>query len=141
MLLSGDVHHAYVSRLRDLTEDEDGASPVYQVVSSPLRHPMPRAMQWVYRAMISRPMTRLTRRLSLRAGVEAPRASWRMDEGPWFDNQIATLLLHGRQATFRLERSRLVDGEAHLEILLEKQLTGGRDWPGLVAGARASAAR
>jgi hypothetical protein len=93
-------------------------------------------MQWAYRAMMSRPFARLTRRLSRRAGVAEPQISWRTDEGPWFDNQIATLILDGRQATFRLERSFLVDNEARLEILLEKQLAGDRDWPGLITGTR-----
>jgi PhoD-like phosphatase len=141
VLLSGDVHHAYVSKVHDRTGAHAWRSDVYQVVSSPLRHPMPRAMQWAYRAMMSRPFARLTRRLSRRAGVAEPQISWRTDEGPWFDNQIATLILDGRQATFRLERSFLVDNEARLEILLEKQLTGDRDWPGLIAGTRPAAGR
>lgn len=67
--------------------------------------------------------------------------SWNVDEGPWFDNQIGTLTVDGRAATFTLERSYL-DGEAaRLETLLETSLTGDRDWPTLIARTRESAAR
>jgi PhoD-like phosphatase len=140
VLLSGDVHHAYVSRLRD-TKGEAWESAVYQLVSSPLRHPMPKPMQWIYRAIISLPVARLTRRMAQRVGVAAPELSWQMDEGPWFDNQIGTLALDGRRATFRLERSFLDDGQPRLETVLERPLVGERDWPGLIADAAASAAR
>ena len=91
--------------------------------------------------MVSLPFTRLTRRLAQRAGVEEPQITWQVDEGPWFDNQIATLAMDGRRATFRLERSFLDDGHARLETLLEKPLVGDRDWPALIAGTRESAAR
>ena len=141
VVLSGDVHHAYVSRVHDPTSTAEWYSAVYQLVSSPLRHPMPKGMQWIYRVMVSQPFTRLTRRLAQRAGVEEPHITWQVDEGPWFDNQIATLALDGRRATFRLERSFLDDGHPRLETLLEKQLVGDRDWPALIARTRESAAR
>jgi PhoD-like phosphatase len=141
VVLSGDVHHAYVSRLHDPTSDVEWTSTVAQVVSSPLRHPMPPPLQWIYRVMLGRRFTRFTRRLAQGAGVEEPSMSWNVDEGPWFDNQIGTLTVDGRAATFTLERSYL-DGEAaRLETLLETSLTGDRDWPTLIARTRESAAR
>ncbi len=163
VVLSGDVHHAYVSRLHDRATSagaghagvrpagigQDGVRPVgtgqvsavYQLVSSPLRHPMPRPMQWIYRAMISRLATRLTHRLAHRAGVGELPISWRMDEGPWFDNQIATLSIDGRRVIFCLERAFLDDDQPRLETLLEKPLTAEDDRPTINVRAPSATAR
>lgn len=119
LVLSGDVHHAYVARLRV----PGAASVVAQVVCSPMRHPMPPLMQRVYRLATSRAVERLARRLARSAGVPAPPVEWSVDDGPWFDNQIATLRLDGRSATLRLERSVLgEDGEPALQVLLDSPL-------------------
>jgi len=121
VVLSGDVHHAYLSRVQDPSGLE---SAVYQAVCSPMRHPMPRLMQWVYRVAVAPPSARLARWLARRAGVAPPPVTWQVDEGPWFDNQIATLSLHGRRADLRLERARLgADGAPRLDTLLDRPLT------------------
>jgi hypothetical protein len=31
--------------------------------------------------------------------------SWRVTDGPWFDNQVATLEIDGRRCAFRLEKA------------------------------------
>jgi hypothetical protein len=122
VVLSGDVHHAYLSRVRD---PRGLRSAVYQAVCSPMRHPMPPLMRGVYRGMMAGPSRRLTRWLAHRAGVKDPAISWKVDAGPWFDNQIASLSMDGRRARFRLERSRLGDdGEPCLETLLDQPLSG-----------------
>jgi hypothetical protein len=46
---------------------------------------------------------RVGRRLARAAGVPEEPLSWTLTEGPWFDNQIATLELDGRRARVRLE--------------------------------------
>jgi hypothetical protein len=44
-------------------------------------------------------------------------------EGPWFDNQVATLELEGRSLTLRLERATPGEGEVRaLETVLERRL-------------------
>ena len=47
---------------------------------------------------------RVGRVLGRAAGVEPEPLTWRVTDGPWFDNQVAMLDLDGRHATFRLER-------------------------------------
>jgi hypothetical protein len=39
------------------------------------------------------------------AGVDAPEIRWRVLEGPFYDNQVATLTLDGRRASLKLERT------------------------------------
>ena len=49
---------------------------------------------------------------------------WRMNgDGPWFDNQVATLEIDGRAITMRLEKAvPVAEDEARLERVLEQPL-------------------
>ena len=58
------------------------------------------------RFMASEPASRLMRALAEAAGVEAPSVRWRyVHDEPWFDNQVATLELDGRNARMVLEKT------------------------------------
>ena len=50
--------------------------------------------------------------------------SWRqVGEGPWFDNQVATLLIDGRRATLVLDRATgPPEGPPRLERVMEQRL-------------------
>ena len=39
------------------------------------------------------------------AGARVPKLSWRITEGPWFDNMIATLTYEGPKATVRFDQA------------------------------------
>jgi hypothetical protein len=52
---------------------------------------------------MTRSAERVGKVLARLAGVEGESLTWRVTDGPWFDNQIATLDIEGRHATFRLE--------------------------------------
>jgi hypothetical protein len=57
-------------------------------------------------------------------GAPAPGIGWRLLDGPFFDNQVATLVLNGREATMRLEKT--VPGErdeSSLDESFERRLT------------------
>jgi hypothetical protein len=44
-------------------------------------------------------------------------------DGPWFDNQVATLVIDGRKIEMRLDKAVPVDEEqARLERVLERRL-------------------
>ena len=48
-------------------------------------------------------------------------------DGPWFDNQVATLIIDGREIDMRLEKAVPVDEEsAGLECVLEHRLSIAR---------------
>jgi hypothetical protein len=108
VLLSGDVHHAYLSQVgfRPGAAVESG---VFQAVCSPYRNPLDERERKVVRAGFSRPFHALARGLARLAGAPGPGIGWRTLEGPHFDNQVATLRLEGREATMRLDKT--VSGE------------------------------
>ena len=72
----------------------------------------------------SRPIKSIARLLARTAGVTDPDVEWRLvGDGPWFDNQLATLTVEGRRIAMRLERAIPRDDEtAKLEKVLERTL-------------------
>jgi len=121
--LSGDVHHAYLADVA-FRRGSAARSAVYQAVCSPVRNPLNSRERRVIKAMMSRPAHAVTHTLARAAGCQDPAMRWRICEGPWFDNQIATLDLEGREVTFRIEKARPGAGDhRHLETVLERRLS------------------
>jgi hypothetical protein len=122
--LSGDVHHAYLFEVR-FPSDVDARSAVWQAVCSPYRNPLDSRERRMIRLGMSRPFAAATRALARSAGVRAPGLDWRLtDGGPWFDNQVASLLIDGRDIRLRLDKAVPVDSsEARLERVLDRPLT------------------
>lgn len=52
---------------------------------------------------MTRGAERVGRTLARAARVEDEPLTWEIADGPWFDNQVATLELDGRRCRFRLE--------------------------------------
>lgn len=120
VVLSGDVHHAYLSEVAyPASADGDAAerSPVYQAVCSPYRNPLDEKERRVVRIAFGKPATALASLLARAAGAPDPGVRWRTLEGPCFDNQVAGLHLDGRRATMRLDKT--VPGEDGKEALQE----------------------
>jgi hypothetical protein len=103
VLLSGDVHHAYVDRVG--CPPAGPRSPVLQAVCSPYRNPLPPGQRRLIRALHTRAAWGAGRLLAKAAGVPDPAVGWRRERGPWFDNQLAWLELDGRAARLRFQRS------------------------------------
>ena len=130
----GDVHHAYLA---------EAAFPRDAGVTQPVCRPSAR-----------RSATRWTRASAARCGRRcrgpprwsrgrwrAPPASrdpplrWRFVEAPTFDNQVATLLVEGREARLLVEKTRPEDwADPRLHVTLDRVIAGPRD--GRVAGLR-----
>jgi PhoD-like phosphatase len=124
LLLSGDVHHAYLCEI-DFPEAAGVASKAYQAVCSPFRNPLDASERRKAKLASSRPAWRLTRALARAAGGRDPEFSWRFVEGPYFDNQVASLTLSGRSSDLKLEKTRPGDEEEHrLETSFERRLAG-----------------
>jgi hypothetical protein len=115
-ILSGDVHHAYLCDVA-FRRGAGVSSPVFQMVCSPYRNPLDDRERRAIRAGFSRPFAAFARALAKMAGAPDPGIRWRLLEGPYFDNQVATLRLNGREATMRLDKT--VAGEED-ERSLEK---------------------
>jgi len=102
-VLSGDVHHAYAA---ECWWPEDVRSRVFQLTCSPLHNFVPPAMRLTFRIAWSSLARRFTRSLLRLAGpVPEPSLTWRRSCGPFFANEIATLVLAGRRGELVLERS------------------------------------
>jgi hypothetical protein len=113
VVLSGDVHHAYLAEV-----DYPGGgerAPVYQAVCSPYRNPLDEKERRAIRAGFGRPLTALARRLASAAGAPDPGIRWRLRDGPCFDNQVAMLSIDGRRIEMRLDKT--VPGEENEHVL------------------------
>jgi hypothetical protein len=123
VVLSGDVHHAYLFEV-GYPRGTGMKSGVWQAVCSPYRNPLGKRERQTIRIGMSRGFERFTRALARLAGVRDAGIGWRMKgDGPWFDNQVASLEIDGRAITMRLEKAVPVDvDEARLECVLEQPL-------------------
>ncbi|HXR29707.1 MAG TPA: alkaline phosphatase D family protein [Solirubrobacterales bacterium] len=122
VLLSGDVHHAYLCEVA-FNRDAEMQSAVYQAVCSPYRNPLDARERKVIRAGFSRPAELLARGLAQLSGAPDPGIRWRLLEGPYFDNQVGTLRLDGRKAIARLDKTVADDDEEQaLEKTFERRI-------------------
>jgi hypothetical protein len=115
VVLSGDVHHAYLCEVAYPGSAE--RAPIYQAVCSPYRNPLDEKERRVVRWGFGRPFTAVAALLARAAGADDPGIRWRTLEGPCFDNQVATLEIDGRSALLRLDKT--VPGEDGKEAFEE----------------------
>jgi hypothetical protein len=80
-------------------------SAVYQAVCSPFRNALDTHERRMLRLGLSRPGTAVARALARSAGARDPAIRWRITEGPFFDNQVATIQADGRRASMKLEKT------------------------------------
>jgi hypothetical protein len=123
VVLSGDVHHAYLYEVA-FRRGSGVRSNVYQAVCSPYRNPLESRERRVIRLGMSRGLEAFTRALARSAGVADPEVRWRMiGDGPWFDNQVARLEIRGRRIAMRLDKAVPVDASsARLDRVLDHRL-------------------
>jgi hypothetical protein len=126
VVLSGDVHHAYLADVA-FPREAGVRSAVYQATTSPFRNPLDRNERRVIRFGLSRAGTAIGRALAHSADAPDPEIRWRFCEGPFFDNQAATLVLDGRSSTMRLEKTVADEAESDrarpkLEMVFERAL-------------------
>jgi hypothetical protein len=104
VVLSGDVHHAYLAEM-GFRRQAGIRSAIYQAVCSPYRNPLDRHERLAIRVGFSRSFSAAMRALGRGAGASDPGLRWRLAEGPYFDNQVATLRLDGRRAEMKLDKT------------------------------------
>ena len=122
-VLSGDVHHAYVAEAHYPDPVE---SKIYQLTCSPLHNHVPGVMAAAFRIAWSRAAERATRSF-LRLVTPVPRSSieWSRTSGPYFGNEVATLVLDGRRAESVLEKSAPADAPEELIEVASVVLSSG----------------
>jgi phosphodiesterase/alkaline phosphatase D-like protein len=119
VVLSGDVHYAYLAEAR--FPGQAMQCRIYQAVCSPFRHGLGPAMTFANRVAFGPAVRWPVSLLPRVARVPAPPIRWRMQRGPFFENEVATLELAGGEAVIRLERT--PEGEMRLECADETRLT------------------
>jgi hypothetical protein len=123
VVMSGDVHHAYVAEM-GFRPEAAVRSAVVQAVCSPYRNPLDSKERRVVELGFSRPFIAVARTLARLAGAPDPGMGWRTAEGPYFDNQVATIRLDGRHASIRLDKTVAgEEDETALEKIFERRLT------------------
>jgi hypothetical protein len=123
-VISGDVHHAYVAEVGLRRGDGPSECAVYQAVCSPYRNPLANHERQAIEIGFSRPFTAAMRALARAAGATEPGMGWRLREGPYFDNQVATIRLDGRESRIKLDKT--IEGEEgrrELDCVFERRLT------------------
>jgi hypothetical protein len=118
VLLGGDVHNAYVSKI-DLGAGRSGCR-VFQIVCSPFRNPLSAKERRIVRATGSRLAGAVFSVLARLAGVPAPSARWRFVREQTFENSIGELELQGRSARVTLRRSPHEDEDIDQLVLLHR---------------------
>ena len=103
-VLSGDVHHAYLAELA-FKRSEAVRSNIWQAVCSPFRNALDQRERKLIESGDSRGPTIALRTLARLAGVPPEDVRWRLVEGPFYDNQVASLTIDGRAIELRLERT------------------------------------
>jgi phosphodiesterase/alkaline phosphatase D-like protein len=119
VLLSGDVHYAYLAEAH--FDGEPVESRVYQAVCSPFRHSLEPKLERANRFACGRGGAVVGAVLTHTAPVPKPALSWEISHGPFFENEVATLELEGREAVLALEHT--PPRELRLERALERRLT------------------
>jgi PhoD-like phosphatase len=110
VFLSGDVHYAYLAEA-SFPPNYRVRSPVYQVVASPIRNPIQRSLQVADRFSRTRPARWFGQALARSAGVPNPPFTWEVTQGPWFENNLATLEMDGRELALTFQLAVSNDGD------------------------------
>lgn len=106
VLLSGDVHHAYLAEAVVDGRRQAGSVPIHQAVCSPFRNELRPHERAVVRLASTRAVESLARALAAAAGARPPALGWRLRGGkPRFSNLLGVLELDGPGATVRLEEA------------------------------------
>jgi hypothetical protein len=112
-IISGDVHHSYLTAvdLQRRAAQATGAvgvprtSAVHQAVCSPFHQAMSPKMRTARRLAGTRVSGLVGTAVAALAGAGVPRITWRITEGPWFENMIAVLEFDAGRATIRFDEA------------------------------------
>ena len=130
-LISGDVHHSYLTAVdlpRTTTPAPAGpattTSAVYQAVCSPFHQAIPPSMRGAQGLASTKVSGLIGTAAAALAGARVPKLKWRITEGPWFDNMIATLTYDGPKAIVSFDQAATDEtGTPRLSTVLEADLT------------------
>jgi len=121
LVLSGDVHHAYVA---EVVEPRGITSRIYQLTCSPVHNEVPHPMVQTFKIGWSRPAIAVTAALRRLTRVPANRVRWHKRAGPFFGNELAVLTLDGTRAQLQFQKAETgADGNPMLRTVFDGRLT------------------
>jgi hypothetical protein len=91
-------------------------------VCSPFRNDLGRRERRVLRFAASRPGRVIARALARTARVEDPGIRWRVTDGPYFDNQVATLRIRDHGLEVDIDKTVAGDRHPRLERVCRRHL-------------------
>jgi hypothetical protein len=132
-VISGDVHHSYLTAVglpRTAATGTPSAaaasapvSAVYQAVCSPFHQAMPPRLRYAQGLASAKVSGLIGAAVASLAGARVPVLKWRITDGPWFDNMIATLTYTGPRAVIRFDQAVTDQDGPRLTPVMETDLT------------------
>jgi hypothetical protein len=124
-VLSGDIHFSYHSQIQ-FPAEMDVATPVHQLVNSPMRNALRPHEQAMIRFTLSRGGRAVARALRWSVRAERPTVTWQIDQGPVFENCIGEITFDGDDAKVCIERAVVGDDEENeIGVVFEAALSAG----------------
>ena len=121
-VLAGDIHFSYHSEIV-FPAEMDVATPVHQLVNSPMRNALRAHERGMMRFALSRPGRAIATVLRWSVRNKRPSVRWQLDHGPVFDNCIGEITFDGDQATLCIERAVVGDdGEHEIDVAFDADL-------------------
>jgi hypothetical protein len=125
-VLSGDIHFSYQSEI-DFPPEMDVATPVHQLVNSPMRNALRPHERATIRLGLSRAGRAIARALRWSVRNAPPAVRWQLDHGPVFDNCIGEITFDGDDADLCIERALVGhDGRNELDVVFDTHLSAAR---------------
>ena len=123
LMLAGDVHCSYTARAQ-LPGVDPTTPAIHQLTMSPFRNPLEKSIRVANRAMKTRAVRWLTHKMARSAGVADVAVDWEVDNGPWFENGVMTVVIDGRNAVVEVDHAAVENGRQVLRRTLTLPLTG-----------------
>lgn len=117
-VISGDVHHSYLAPV-SVPGHGPSRTAIWHAVCSPLRNVLPNNMRRAYSLATSGPGGLVATAVARLTGARRARLKWKITQGPWFANMLATLSYEDRSARIRFDRT----SASGLEPVHESPLT------------------
>jgi len=126
-VLSGDIHFSYISEIV-FPPERPMSSDVHQLVSSPIRNVLvgaDRAAMRIGKSHVAHVLARGVRR-GVGRRPAAPR--WQVDHGPFFENSVGQISLHGDRVDVSVLQARPYDPaeQPQLDVIIDLPLCVGR---------------
>ncbi|WP_233532502.1 alkaline phosphatase D family protein [Antrihabitans sp. YC2-6] len=123
LVLSGDVHCSYTARAT-LPGIDPAVPALHQLTMSPFRNPLEPQIRFANRALKARGVRGFMHLLARSARVEDVDIDWDIDNGPWFENGVMTVVIRGRDAQVEVDHACVDNGVQGLRRTATIQLTG-----------------